>query len=157
MSINHAAVIDRLHTIFREHRTPQFTVVPGEPLALAPDGSPFLCFWYMGDTDPPEGRMTLTNVMVLERFKVMCLWHRVLELGTYEALENQIWDANRTLKAALRGDSTLGELVTDLDVTDSQVDYGVFPIQGASGNAPVYRSLEFELLLKGLEEEDIAP
>lgn len=155
MSVNHQNVIDRLQAIFEGHTTPTFTVVTGEPLALAPDGSPFLCFWYLGDQPAREGRMTLGNVMVEERFKVICLWHRQIELGTFEAFEKEIWDANRTLKAALRGDSTLNGYVTDLDVTDSEVDYGVFPIQGTS--SAVYRSLEFELLLRALDEEAIAP
>jgi hypothetical protein len=154
MSIDRQDVIDRLQAIFTAHTTPAFTVVTGEPLALAPDGSPFLCFWYLGDTEPPEGRMTFTNVMVMERFQVICLWHRVLELEAFEALEKEIWDANRTLKAALRGDSTLNNEATDLDIKDSQVDYGVFPLDGSPY---VYRSLEFELHIKDLEAEAIAP
>ena len=154
MSLDRDAIVDRIQSILSDHATPRFTVLTGEPLALAPDGSPFACFWYLGDTPAPEGRMTLTNVMVVERFQVMCLWHRVLEIGSFEAMEKEIWGANRTLKAAFRGDSTLNGQASDLDITDSAVDYGVFPLQGAS---PVmYRTLEFELHVKSLEEEDIA-
>lgn len=155
MSLDRDAITVRIGEICRALTTPRFTVIEGEPLALSPDGSPFLCFWYLGDTAPPEGRMTLGNVMVLERFQIMCFWHRRLEPGTFERFEAEIWQANRTLKAAFRADSTLNNEATDLDITDSQVDYGVFPLQSAS---PVmYRSLEFELQVKSLEEEAIAP
>ena len=154
MSLDRDAIIDRIHTILSDHATPQFTVVSGEPIALSPDGSPFVCFWYLGDAPPPEGRMTLTNVMVLERFQIMCFWHRRLELETFDAFEKEIWEANRTLKAAFRADSTLNGESTDLDITDSAVDYGVFPLQAS--NPVMYRTLEFELQVKSLEEEDIA-
>lgn len=152
MSLDRTAIIDRIQAVLEEHTTPAFTVVVGEPLALGPDGAPFACFWYLGDTDPPEGRRTLANIMSLERFQVMCFWHRQMELGTLEALETEIWQANRTLKAAFRGDSSLNNEATDLDITDSQVDYGVFPIDGAT----FFRTLEFELQVKSLEEEAIS-
>jgi len=156
MSLNRGAVIDAIEAILRANTTPSFTVHVGEPLALAPDYSPWACFWYDGESEPPEGGQTLGNVMVYERFQVMCLWHRRVEPTTLEALEKEIWDANRSLKAAIWGDSTLGGLVTDLDVSDSVTDYGLFPLQGVA-NAPFYRTLEFQIFVKDLEAEAIAP
>lgn len=98
--------------------------------------------------------MTLGNVMVLSRFQVMCFWHRTLELDTFEALEKEIWDADRSLKAGFRADSTLNNEATDLDITNSEVDYGIFPLQGGT---VTYRTLAFELQVKSLTEEAIAP
>lgn len=154
MSLNRESVVNRIQAIIEAHTTPTFTAIVGEPLALGPDGSPFCCFWYLGEGEAPEGRMTLGNVMVLERFQVMCFWHRQPELATLEALETEIWQANRTLKAAFRADSNLNSTVDDLDITDSQVDYGVFPIEQGT---VLYRTLEFELHVKSLTEEAITP
>lgn len=152
MSLDRDAITARIGAILTAHTTPRFTVFEGEPLGLGPDGSPFACFWYLGDTDPPEGGMTFTNVMVMERFQIICFWHRVLEIGSLPGLEAEIWSANRTLKAAFRADSTLNGAATDIDITDSQVDYGVFPLDATA----MYRTLEFELLVKSLEEEAIS-
>lgn len=154
MSLDRQAITSRIGAILTAHTTPEFTVLEGEPLGLAPDGSPFVCFWYLGDTDPPEGRRTLGNIMSLERFQITCFWHRVMEIGSLPGLEAEIWSANRTLKAAFRADSTLNGAATDLDITDSQVSIGAFPLQGEG--AALYRTLEFELEIKSLEEEAIS-
>lgn len=154
MSLDRDAITSRIGAILEAHTTPAFTVVHGEPLSLGPDGSPFAAYWYLGDTDPVEGRRTLGNVMVLERFQVMCFWHRQIEIATLADLEAEIWQANRTLKAAFRADSSLNDEATDLDITDSVVDYGVFPIEQGT---VLYRTLEFELQVKDLEAEEIAP
>ena len=128
-------------------------VFPGEPLGL-PVGGPYVAFWYLGDSPPPEGLQTIGNVMLHERFQVMAFWPRQVERGTMETLENEIWDANRRLKADFRGDSQLNALVTDLDITDSVVGFGGFPLDG---RAAIYRTLEFELQIRDLEGESIAP
>lgn len=154
MSLDHTDIITSISTLLTANTTPVFTVVHGEPLALAPDGSPFACYWYLGRTDPPEGRRTLRNVMYAARFRVICLWHRPLEIGSFTAMEDEIGTADDSLRAAFRGDSTLNGTATDLDISDSQVDYGAFPLQG-EGSA-IYRSLEFDLLVTSLEGETIA-
>lgn len=153
MSVDRQAVIDRIEALLVANSTPQFTVFAGEPLGLPPDTSPWACYWYLGEGPAPEGRMTLTNTMFVERFQVMCFWHRRVEIATLEALEKEIWDANRSLKAAFRGDSTLNGESADLDITDSITDYGMFPLEGPNGQ--FYRTLEFELHVRDLEGEAI--
>lgn len=157
MAIDRADVINRIEAILTANTTPQFRVLVGEPVGLPADGSPFACFWYLGRTDPDEGPMTFGNRMNLYRFRVMCLWHRRPEIGTLESFEKEIWDADVSLRAAFWGDYTLNNEATDLDITDSEVAIGYFPLQSQQGRQALYRSLEFDLLVKELEGEALAP
>jgi len=157
--IDRLAVYARIKAILEEHSTPTFKVVPGEPVGPpGADGSPFVCFWYMGRTDPVEGGMTMGQRMNLYRFQIMGLWHRRPELSTLEEFEAEIWEADVTLRAAFWADYTLNNESTALTITDPSVDYTVFPIQ--VGDGPVrqvtYRSLDFELQVLELEGETIA-
>lgn len=149
MTIDHSDVLDRIEAILVANSTPQFQkVIVGEPLGL-PLGGPHAAVWYLGRE--LDG-MTLGNAMIVERYQVMCFWPRRPELATLETFENEIADADQALATAFRADSTLNGESTDLSITDSRVDYGVFP----SGNT-IYRSLEFELRVLDLEGEAIAP
>lgn len=147
------AVLARLDTIFRGISTPSFTVQQSEPLALTVDGSPWLCYWYTGEEDPPEGTATFGNVMFYEKINVECFWKRVAERSALPVIEAEIWKANRALKTALRGDSTLNGLVKDMDITNSTINYGRFP----DVSNLEYRRLAFEVWLKELEGEAITP
>lgn len=154
MAIDRADVINRIEAILTANSTPTFRVLVGEPVGLPADGSPFACFWYLGRSDPPEGGMTFGNRMNYYQFRVMCFWHRRPELGTLEAFEKEIWDADVSLRTAFWGDYTLNGEGVDLTITDSQVDYGSFPLQ--AGRQALYRTLEFELHVKELEGEALA-
>ena len=145
------AVLARLDTIFRGNSDPSFTVYQSEPLGLAPDGSPWLCYWYAGEDDVPEGTATFGNVMFYEKINVECFWKRLAERSGLPAIEAEIWKANRSLKTALRADSTLNDLVDDMDITNSTINYGRFP----DTSSLEYRRLAFEVWLKELEGESI--
>jgi len=153
MALDRHAVIESIKAILEAHETPRFTVVPGEPIGLPADGSPFVAFWYKGRIDPPEGAMTLGNRMNLYQFEVRCFWHRRPELTTLENFEQEIFDADVTLRAAFWADYTLNSKAVDLDITDAVVDYGGFPLQGITR---FYRTLQFDLNVKELEGETLA-
>ena len=147
--MDQTSVLSRLDTIFRNHSTPSFTVYQGEPLGLAVDGSPYLCYWYAGEEDVPEGTATFGNVMFYEKFQVECFWIRSAERAAL--IEAEVWEANRSIKTTLRADSTLNDLVDDMDITNSTINYGRFP----DTSSLEYRRLAFEVWLKELEGEPI--
>jgi len=159
MALDRRAVLTAIRETIANHTTPVFTVVAGEPIGpLGADGSPFCCFWLDGDEDPPEGGRTFTTLLHHYRFVVWCLWYRTPEVSLLEDLEAEIFDALTTLPAAFWGDSQLGGLCTDLEVTRPRVGYEPFPYRGADGvgRTVFYRSVAFEINVKDLEGETIA-
>jgi len=151
MAIVVADVINRIQAILVASSTPTFKVMPGEPIGLPADGSPFAAFWYTGRADPPEGSATLGNRMNSYNFKIMCFWHRRPELDKLENFETDIVTADETLRTAFWGDATLNDTADFIDVSDGTVDYGAFP-----NSTRIYRSLEFDLAVRFLEGEPVA-
>jgi hypothetical protein len=127
-------------------------VFQGEPLGL-PIGGPYAAFWYMGRTDAREGRQTLGNIMYAARIQIACFWPIQPERATQALLEADIATVDTSIRRALRANSAINSNLTDLDITDSLVDYGGFP---ATANQ-IYRVLMFELHLDNLEGEAIVP
>ncbi len=71
-------------------------------------------------------------------------------MGTLEA---DIATIDTNIRRAFRANSTINNALTDLDITDSDVDFGGFPL---STNQALYRYLMFELRLDNLEGEAIS-
>ncbi len=131
-------------------------VIPGEPIGL-PVGGPYCCFWYRGRipaTKAGGARATFGNVMYAARIQVAAYWQRQNERSTVGTLEADIATIDTNMRRAFRANSTINNNLTDLDITDSEVDFGGFPL---SGNQALYRYLMFELRLDNLEGEAIAP
>jgi len=162
MSINFTAVHDRIKAILAASTTPAFTVVVGNPLQLPPDGYPYAAFWYEGREDPPEGPGTFGQRMNTYRYSVRCFWLRRPELSAQESYQDDIAEADRSLRAAFWADYTLDGNVTRIDVSDSEIyPDGFFPLEavGQPGNVRPLRffySLEFELTVTDLEGEAIS-
>ena len=127
-------------------------VLPGKPLGL-PLGGPYACFWYEGRMPSREGEMSLGNVMYAARIPIQCFWPRQAERATLLALEADIATVDTGIRRAFRANSTINSSVTDLTITDSARDNGVF----TGTNPTVYESIDFELRLDNLEGEAIAP
>ena len=127
-------------------------VIPGKPLGL-PLGGPYACFWYEGREDSLAGQETYGNVMYAARIPIQCFWPRQAERSTLLALEADIATVDTGIRRAFRANSTINSNLTDLKISDSERDNGVF---AASGNQTVYESLVFELKLDNLEGEAIA-
>lgn len=127
-------------------------VLPGKPLGL-PLGGPYACFWYEGRMPATEGEETYGNVMYAARIAVQAFWPRQAERATLLALEADLATVDTGMRRAFRANSTINSAVTDLKITDSERDNGVFV---GSGNQTVYESISFELRLDNLEGEAIA-
>jgi hypothetical protein len=126
----------------------------GEPRGL-PQGGPYACAWYLGrvPSDKSDGApASLTNVMYAARVQIACFWPIQPEIVSLPAFEADIAAADTSIRRAFRGDSTINSEVTDLEITDSEVSYGGFPI----GTQVLYRALMFELRLDNLEGEAIS-
>lgn len=154
------AMKEELELVQNSAGAPAFAqVIPGEPIGL-PLGGPYCCFWYLGRTDAREGRMTLGNVMYAARWQVMCLWPIQVERATLADWEADIATVDTNIRRRFRANSTINSTVTDLDILDSQLDYGELP----GGRNPdggvalfLYRVLQMEVRLDNLEGEEIAP
>lgn len=129
-------------------------VIQGEPIAL-PIGGPYACFWYLGRTDSRAGQATLGNVMYAARIQIACLWPMQVERATLGDWEADMATIDTSIRRALRANSNVNSNVTDLDISDSTLDYGSLP--AAAGKAGIYRVLMMELRLDNLEGEAIAP
>jgi hypothetical protein len=155
MSIDHSAVIDRFEAILTANITPVFAAVfPGEPLGL-PLGGPYAAFWYLGrGIGTRSGEMSMGNAMITESWSFACWWPREPERATLERWENDISDADQAIQTAIRGDSQLSGLCSDLWVDGSSVGYRSFPL----GSQPksLYRALTFTVHIEDLEGEAIA-
>lgn len=128
-------------------------VIPGEPLGL-PLGGPHAAFWYLGRRDSRAGRQTLGNIMYAARIQIGAFWVKQHERDTLAGLDAEIATVDTNIRRAFRGDSTINNNLTDLDITDSEVGFG--PSPGISPSIQ-YRALMFELVLDNLEGEPIAP
>lgn len=131
-------------------------VIPGEPIGL-PTGGPYCCFWYLGRTDAATAggaQKTFGNVMYAARIQIAAYWPAQVERATVGTLEADIATIDTNIRRAFRANSTINSALTDLDITDSDVDFGGFPL---STNQALYRYLMFELRLDNLEGEGIAP
>lgn len=126
-------------------------VFQGEPLGL-PLGGPYACFWYMGREDSRAGRQTLGNVMYAARIQIACFWPIQPDRATQGPLEADIVTVDTNIRRALRANSIINSKLTDLDITDSSLDFGGFP----QGTNQLYRVLQMELRLENLEGEAIA-
>lgn len=157
MTIDLPTINQRIKAILEDCRTPKFTVISGNPIALPADGSPWAAYWYDGREDPNEGSMTLTTRFNAYRYTVRCFWNRQPELVTQENFQDEIAVADQSLRAAFWGDYTLSGDATRLDISDSQTEPdGFFPIQAARGDQRWYYTLEFSLMVHDLEGETIA-
>ena len=128
-------------------------VIPGKPLGL-PLGGPYACFWYEGRMPSREGETSLGNVMYAARIPIQCFWVRQAERATLLALEADIATIDTGIRRAFRANSTINSNLTDLTITDSERDSGMF---AGSQNQTIYESIAFELRLDNLEGEAIAP
>jgi hypothetical protein len=129
----------------------------GEPQGLPP-GGPYACAWYLGrmTASTATGDETYGNVMYAARVQIMGFWPSQPERVTLPEWEADIAGADTSIRRRFRGDSTLNSEVTDLKITESNVDYGDLPIPGKAGVRALYRVLQFELRLDNLEGEAIA-
>lgn len=148
--VDRRRVLEELTQILRDHQTPRFSnVFAYDPLAL-PLGDRIATVHYAGEG---EKRQTLTNVMVSERFLVSVFWLPTPERGSWADRETEIWDCSRTLQAAFRARSTLGGLVNDMHVGPARTGY----LMPQGDRTQTYRTLQFEVELECLEEEEISP
>jgi hypothetical protein len=130
-------------------------VFPGEPLGLPP-GGPYACFWYAGRTPPRHAAgfsQVLGQIMYAARIHVACFWPIQPERLSGSEWESDIAGADTSIRRRFRGNSTINNNLTDLDIDDSTVSYGGFP----SGQQQLYRALEFDLYLDNLEGEPRTP
>ena len=127
-------------------------VLPGKPLGL-PLGGPYACFWYEGRIPSREGEMSMGNVMYAARIAVQAFWPRQAERATLLALEADIATVDTGIRRAFRANSTIHSTVTDLTITDTERDSGMF---AGSQNQTIYESIAFELRLDNLEGEAIS-
>jgi len=128
-------------------------VIQGEPMGL-PIGGPYACFWYLGRTDSMSGNETYGNVMYAARVQVACLWPMQAERVTIGDWEADMATVDTNIRRAFRANSTINSNLTDLDISDSSLDYGTLP--ASAGKAGIYRVLMFELRLDNLEGEAIS-
>lgn len=150
------AIEAKLRAIVNTDGNPAFLdVIPGEPMGLPPSG-PYACFWYLGREDSISGQATLGNVMYAARVQVMVLWPAQSERTTLRVLEADIATIDTSIRRAFRADSVINSNLTDLHITDSQLDYGDLPIPGPAPARALYRVLQMELRLENLEGEAIA-
>lgn len=139
----------------RDGSAPRFAqVFEGEPLGLPPsvESQGYACFWYLGREDSISGRMTLANIMYAARIQVAAFWAIQPERHTLGELDRELADCDTSLRRRFRGDSTINSNITDLNITDSDVSFGGFPISSKA----LYRSLMFELRFENLEGEAIS-
>lgn len=156
MSLDFAAVHRRIAEILTAVDTPQFTVIHGNPIALPADGSPFCAYWYDGHTDPPEGRMTLSQRMNAYRYGIRCFWHRQPEAVTQENFQVEIATAEQAIRTAFAADFTLNGLVTSSLIEDGEQPdpSGFFPLQARNGVPTAwYYTIDFGLVISDLEGE----
>jgi hypothetical protein len=88
--------------------------------------------------------------MVTQAWTVRCYWRVQASAQSREATELEIWNAVRAIQAGFRGDSTLSDNVTDLDISLATVGWS-----DVGGNT--FRICSFNLELIDLEAESIAP
>lgn len=139
-------VLDTIATHLSGVTNPTFAVVlRAEPLAIP--ASPLAAYYYTGDETLAE---TLGDVQIAERFTVRCYWRVEAAQQVRESIELEVWNANRAIQAALRGDSQLGGNCTDLKIAEATAGY-------LSVGGPVYRTLEIPLTVWVYESESIAP
>jgi|DEB0MinimDraft_3_1074331.scaffolds.fasta_scaffold00544_7 hypothetical protein len=145
-----SAVIARIDALLKTVSTPSFQAFyVGEPVQVP--SKPVIAFWYVGDEPYVAGAKTLGNVMITERIRIRAYFPVIASPTIKKNVDGEIWDTVRNVKAALRGDSNLNSLVTDLDLDDATVDY----FQWNSG--AVNRIVTFDLLIHDLEAETITP
>lgn len=150
------AIQAELEEVTNSAGAPAFEIViPGEPIGLPP-GGPYCCFWYLGRTDSGRtggANASFGNVMYAARIQVAAYWPAQVERSTVGTLEADIATIDTNIRRAFRANSTINNALTDLDITDSDVDFGGFPL---STNQALYRYLMFELRLDNLEGEAIS-
>lgn len=137
----------------------KFTVIAGRCLRLPADGSPFAVFWRGDDADPPEGPMTLGNVMRDQIVMVGLYWHVPPELTTWGAFEDERAEALDAVRVAIRGDLTLGGTATASIIRGKQEGPYSFALDvNPQTGIPMrwYYGIEFELLVRDLEGEAIS-
>lgn len=129
-------------------------VVLGVPVG-PPDVDRAAFLWWDGEADERE---TLGNIMVTHRFAVALAWLVRPAASLQVAMEAEIFDTVRSVKAALRADSTLGGLVTDLKIGQAVRATGPLsdPAVTTSGS-PVYHQVQFDVLVDDYEAEVVTP
>ncbi len=139
-------VLDAIATHLNAVTTPTFQhVIRAEPLSVP--ASPAVGFWYAGDSTLFE---SLGDVSIEERFIIRALWRIEEASQVRESVELEVWNANRAIQTALRGDSQLGGNCTDLKLAEATVGY--VQIGGA-----VFRALTIPVAVWVYESEAIAP
>jgi hypothetical protein len=124
-------------------------VLVGEPSGKAdipPQMGALVAFWLAGEA---EKEATLRNVMVREEIRLrVYLRAAVGEEARFE-LEVDAWNAMRNVQAAIRGASTLGGNVTDLEIDTANVVW-------VDMSGLMYRVVEMTIVLWDTEAEEIA-
>lgn len=144
--MSRSGVLDTLAAHLEAITTPVFAVVlRAEPLAIP--ASPLAAFYYTGDDLLFE---TLSDASVRERFTIRCYWRVEAAQQVRESIELEVWNANRAIQAALRGDAQLGGNCTDLKIAEASAGY-------LAVGGPVYRTLEIPLSVHMYASETIAP
>ncbi len=146
--VDRASVVTQIDTLIKTVGTFQAYYV-GEPVQVP--ARPCIAFWYVGDEPYEGGAATFGNVMVTERFRIQAYYPVIASPTIKENVDLYIWNTVRNVKAALVGDSTLGDLVQDLTMDDASTSY----FQWNSG--AVSRIVTFDLLIHDLEAETITP
>ncbi len=121
-------------------------VLVGEPSGIPPQMYALVAFWLAGEA---EKEATLGNVMVREEIRLRVYLRPALGEEARFELEVDSWNAMRNVQAAIRGASTLGGNVTDLEIDTANVlwvDLGGL----------VYRVVEMTIVLWDTEAEEIA-
>lgn len=154
MALNHLSIATAVNAVLVANTTPVFqAVLAGQPLGL-PLGGPYAAYWYLGRGVPVEGTDTLGQVMLIERWQIAFWWPLQAERSTIQALEVEIADCDQSTRTAFWADADLGASVaTYIDLTDSEVGFGRFPLAGSPANAKIYRGLGYELHVADLEGE----
>lgn len=151
--VDRPAVIAAIDAVLKAITDPKPQVVySGEPANL-PNNVVF-AYWYNGDTPYSKGGAegkTLGNAMVDEWFTIRAYFPYIDSPQLRNSVEADIWSAVRNIKAGFRGGSTLGGLVTDLDLSDAVIEWIVL---GGGGRR---RIATMSLQIHDLEAETIAP
>lgn len=144
--MSRAGVIDTIAAHLEAVTTPTFqAVLRTEPLKIT--ATPTVAFSYIGDSTLQE---SLGDVQIEELFLIRAYW-RMEQVEEYRvALELEVWNANRAIQAALRGDSTLGGNCTDLKIDEARAGY--VTVAGA-----LCRMVEIPIRVWIYESESIAP
>lgn len=142
-----STVLTRIKAILTAVTTPTFELVQvGEPLSI-PSGDRLAAVWYEANDTSFE---TLGDANVIDELAIRCYWRVQFTDANREAIEAEVWAANRAIRQGLRGDSQINGETTDLKIGRSTAGWAVI------GNA-TFRALTVPVQLWVYESDTIAP